>query len=96
MLYRIKAKFNDTLHELILSDVLLCSCPEFNIKLDKDNFKLINIEKKLNVSVSKAVSLKSCAIMYTLLKGITEYMTELPVSQLVSVPGVAVKQTKPR
>jgi len=77
----IKAKFNDTLHELILSDVLLYSCPEFNIKLDKDDFKLINIEKKLNVSVSKAVSLKSCAIMYTLLKGITESMTELPVSQ---------------
>ena len=75
--WSVKAKFNDDVHELHLGNELICSNSEVCLNIDKKTFKVQNIAK--NKNTNKSVSLKNFAIMYTLLDGMRNSMTEIPV-----------------
>ena len=72
----IKAKFGNQLHELNLTDRIIYSSPEADVQLELKSFEVL----KNDSSSKKPVSLKNCATMYYLLKGITKSMPELPVN----------------
>ena len=74
--WSIKAKFNNKIHELILADELLYSSPAVKTRLDRISFKVLAAE----ITEKTSISLKNCAVMYSILTGIKESMPELPIN----------------
>lgn len=72
----IYAKFDEELHELALSKTVMYLSPDLDIELSKDLTELIKTVSK--TKKEKLISLQKCAVMYGLLKNITQSMPELP------------------
>ena len=82
--WSIRAKFNNDIHELTLADKLLYSSPNINARIDRQTFKVLAYELPSKATNKMPISLKNCAIMYSILIGIKESMAELPVNIKVS------------
>ena len=63
--------FNGEIHELVVEDCIVCRNSKIEAKLNLSNMVLSNV-KFLKGNITEKVSLINFAVMYVILKGVTE------------------------
>jgi len=77
----IRGKFAGDVHELEADAAeLRYACPAFTARLNREDFSVLGIEKVGTPSAADSLSFEPCAVLWTLLRGLTESMPHLPRS----------------
>ena len=75
-----EARWRGKTHRIELAERLEYRTPEFHASIDMAGFRLRNIEPAPGVTGSEQLTLKPCATMYVLLKGLAASLPYLPAA----------------
>jgi putative selenate reductase len=77
----IQGRFGGRLHQLEVAEDLIYDHPAYRARLNQDSFKILELSPRPWENGTQDLSLEPCAVMLTLLRGLTGSMPHLPFSE---------------
>jgi putative selenate reductase len=78
--WSLEARWDDETHRIEIDEKLNYSGPSFTARVDPDTFEIERAEPGTGAREGQSLSLEICAVMYVLLKGLSQSMPHLPTA----------------